>query len=246
MRQFTLFPAIIGLFLLGCHRATNEQPDDQFKVPPSGYPVSVENFSSNRVAQLVCQLVSQRPAPFPTGYSDAPQPVVFSNLYCTPEVAAAFRSLRELGPTAFPDLVQHLHDDRYSYSDVTAAWDNHSVGDAIIELFCDGHYMHSGYKSRETPAHSDGTYLSFAQYLKSKNAETWANWAKNRTRLEIHNDFVDWCISKENERGWLSEQQREEVLGNYESNRTFVSKEYTGMADPSYVQQRSRWDTDLK
>src|SRR5439155_26593155 len=137
----------------------------------------------------------------PSGYSDPPDAVTVSGIYCTPEVGADIKSLKEMGPTVFPALVKHLGDDRYSYSGVVAAWGNYNVGAAIVEVLCDGHYMHSGYKSRDTPSGSGGGYLSFDGYLRARAPEAWADWARSRSRLDIQMDFIDWCIEKENERG---------------------------------------------
>ena len=119
--------------------------------------------------------------------------------------------MRELGPTVFPALVKHLRDERYSYSDVWAAWLNQKVGDAVVEVD-DGHYMHSGYKSRRAASGSGGAYLSFDNYLKARGAAGWAEWAKSKSRLEIQNDFIDWSIAKENERGYVDEAQKQKIL----------------------------------
>ena len=152
--------------------------------------------------------------------------MAFINIYATPEVTNALKSLKEMGPAAFPALVKHLKDDRYSYSGEVAAWVNFSVGDAIVEILDDGHYMHNGYKSRETPSGSNGMLLSFKDYLKARDAEAWAEWAKSKSRLEIQMDFIDWCIEKENERGYIDEAQKKRILDNYEGARQRVKKAY--------------------
>jgi hypothetical protein len=139
--------------------------------------------------------------------------------------------LTKMGPSIFPALIKHLRDDRYSYSDISAAWDNNTVGDAVTEILSDWHYMHSGYKFRRTPAgysgKYSGRYLSFTDYLDDRGAESWAEWAKNKSRLEIQMDFIDWCIAKENERGYVDEAQKMQILGLYEAARQRVKKEYS-------------------
>ena len=132
-----------------------------------------------------------------------------------------------MGPAVFPALVKHLGDDRYSYSGVVAAWLNFTVGDAVEEVLDDGHYMHSGYKFRKTPSGSGAVYLSFNGYLKDRGAEAWADWAKSKSRLEIQMDFIDWCIVKENERGYVDEAQKKHIIQNYESAKQQVRKEYS-------------------
>jgi hypothetical protein len=193
MRFYTVI--LVGVTLLfGCARETKSRLDRRFEIPAAGYPVSVEDSGSEVVDTLVHQLVSRRPAPFRSGYSDTPIAVVFANRYCTSEVESALKGLKKLGPAIFPALVKHLQDDRYSYSDVWAAWLNHTVGDAVMEVLDDGHYAHGGYKSRETPSGFDGSYLSFGDYLKARSAAAWAEWAKSKSRLDIQIDFIDWCL----------------------------------------------------
>ncbi len=219
---------LVGIsLLLGCKRETNNKSDKQFEIPAGGYPVSVEVSGSEQVDALVRQLVSLRPAPYPS-CAEPPIAVVFANRYSTPEVEAAIKSLKEMGPAVFPVLVRHLRDDRYCYSDVWAAWLNHNVGDAVVEVLDDGNYMYSGYKSRETPSGSGGMYLSFKAYLDARGAEAWAEWAKSKSRLEIQMDFIDWCIMKENERGYVNEAQKKKILEHYEAARERVKKEYSG------------------
>ena len=223
--------------LIGCKTDANKTSTNRFEIPTAGYPVSVEVTGSKKVDALVRQLVSQRPAPFRSGYPDPPDAVVFAGRYSTPEVEAAFTSLKEMGPAVFPALVKHLGDDRYSYSGVVAAWLNFRVGDAVIEVLDDGYYMHSGYKYRETPSKSGGGYLSFKQYLDARGAEAWAEWAKSKSRLQIQMDFIDWCIVKENERGYIDEAQKKQVLGNYEAARQRVKKEYSERVDKPQAPQ---------
>lgn len=228
--QFSkIFVVAVGVgLLLGCREMTTNKPDKQlFEIPKTGYPVSVEKSGNEKVDALVCQLVSKRAAPYRSGYSDPPTAVVFADRYCTPEVEAAIKTLKDMGPTIFPALVEHLGDDRYSYSGVVAAWLNYNVGDAVVEVLDDGHYMYSGYKSRKTPSHPGGVYLSFDAYLRARGTKAWAEWAKSKSRLEIQIDFIDWCIVRENERGFIDEAQRKAVLGRYETARQAVKKEYS-------------------
>ncbi len=228
----------VGL-LIGCGKETSNKSDKRFEIPITGYPVSVEDSGSEKVDALVRQLVSQRPAPYRSGYSDPPTAVVLANRYSTPEVETALKSLKEMGPPVFPALVKHLGDDRYSYSGVVAAWVNYRVGDAIVEVLDGGHYMHSGYKSRETPSGSGGVYLSFDAYLRARGAEPWAEWAKTNSPLDIQMDFIDWCIVKENERGYVGEAQKKKILENYEAARQRVKKEYSEQGRPANASPRN-------
>jgi hypothetical protein len=192
-------------------------------------PIIAEDSGSKQVDALVIQLVSARPAPFPSGYW-GPEIDFVEMPYMTPQVSNALARLKAMGPTIFPNLVKHLGDDRYSYSFIVAAWLNYKVRDAVIEVFADGHNMHSGYKFRKTPSGS-AFYVSFEDYLKAKEPEKWAEWAKSRTRLEIQTDFIDWCVQIENQRGFTDDEQRKRVLGNYENARTRVREEYSERKD---------------
>lgn len=131
-----------------------------------------------------------------------------------------------MGPGIFPELIKHLADRRYSYSQIVAAWVNHNVGDAIINILCDEHYMHSGYKGREGPNGSE-LYLSFEQYLRAREIEKWADWASTKTKLEIQEDFIQWCILEEEKRGFTDEKQRERILRRYQDARAEVARHYS-------------------
>ena len=229
--------------MLDAKGETNSNPDKLFEIPASGYPVSVEESGSARVDAIVCQLVSKRPAPYRSGSSEPPDAVVIANRYMAPEVEAALESLRGMGTTVFPALVKHLGDDRYSYSGVVAAWVNYDVGDAIVEVLCDGHYMHSGYKFRKTPS-GGSPYLSFDEYLKAKGAEAWAEWAKTKTRLDIQLDFINWCLVREDERGYVDETQKKRIHGTYEEARQQVRTKYSSKSSSKLESQPSYSETN--
>jgi hypothetical protein len=86
--------------------------------------------------------------------------------------------------------------------------------------------MYSGYKGRETPS-GFATYLSFEGYLRDKGPEKWAEWAKNKTRLEIQEDFIEWCVVKERARGFTDADQEKKLLETYQRAREEVRKEYS-------------------
>jgi len=187
--------------------------------------LTVEDSGLKEVDALVLRLISDRPAPFPSGYwgqaiDMMPVP------YVTLQVSDAMARLKQMGPPMFPALVKHLRDDRYSFSSISAAWDNLTVGDAVIEILSDGHYMYSGYKGRQTPS-GFAVYLSFDAYLKDKGAEKWAEWAKDKTRLQIQMDFIDWCVVKEKARGFTDADQEKSLLARYQQARERVRKEYS-------------------
>jgi len=190
-------------------------------------PIQVKDSGSKTVDALVVKLVSERPAPFPSAYSglEIVKREFFSG-YMTIQVSNSIASLKQMGPSIFPALMKHLYDDRYSYSMILAVWNNETVGDAVVEVLCDGHHMYSGYKWRDTPSGSVG-YLSFPDYLKAKEPKKWAEWARDKTKLEIQLDFIDWCVAKEEERGFVDEAQKKKLLDTYQQAREKVKKEYS-------------------
>lgn len=188
--------------------------------------MAVEDSGSQEVDALVLQLVSSRPAPFPSGYWAVAVDMAPERPYVTAQVSNAVAQLKAMGPPIFPALVKHLRDDRYSFSCISAAWDNRTVGDAVVEVLSDRHHMYSGYKGRKTPS-GFAVYLSFDAYLQDKRPEKWAEWAKDRTRLEIQLDFIDWCVAQEKARGFTDADQEKKLLERYQRARETVRKEYS-------------------
>jgi hypothetical protein len=189
-------------------------------------PATVEESGSKAIDALVVQLVSARPPPHPSGYSLLTAGEDVAMPYMTARVSNAIAKLKAMGTAIFPALVMHLKDDRYSFSDISAAWDNLTVGDAVLEVLSDNHYMFSGYKARQTSSGFAG-FLSFNDYLKARGPVKWAAWAKNKSRLDIQLDFIHWCVVKEQERGFIDEAQRKKVLNIYAEARETVRKQYS-------------------
>jgi hypothetical protein len=211
-KNIWIFPVVaFSFFLSVCTRAEDLKP-------------LVEDSGSKEVDALVLKLISQRPAPFPNSYW-GPEIDLTLIPYETPEVSNAIVKLKAMGPKIFPALITHLRDDRYSFSDISAAWLNFTVGDAIVEVLSDGHYMYSGYKFRHTPS-GGNVYLSFKDYIETKGPEKWAEWAKDKTKGDIQMDFIDWCVTKEKERGFTDAAQEKRLMQTYERAREQVGLEY--------------------
>lgn len=214
------------VFLISCGKGQERNAAKALEIPTDGYPITVEDSGSPQVDSYLRQLVSNRPAPYPSSFWPVPMSATFADRYSTPEVEAALKGLKAMGTSVFPHLVKHMRDDRYSYSFVSAAWLNCSVAEAVVEVLCDGEYMHSGYKGRDTPKGTE-PYLSFDAYLKVRTPEAWAEWAMTRTRLEIQLDFIDWSVEEENKRGYTDENQRKHVLERYEEARQSMKEHYS-------------------
>lgn len=209
----------------------------------SGIPTTVEDSGSKEVDALVAQLVSARPSPNPSGYGLTTNQAEMGGRYMTTEVSNAIVKLKGMGPPIYPALVQHLKDHRYSFSEIGAAWHNCTVGDAVLDVLSDGHYSVSGYKFRQA---SSGSYpsLSFKAYVNERDPEKWASWAKDKTRLAIQMDFIDWCVSKETERGFVDEAQRRHILGQYDEARERVRKEYATADTATEARQPAASETN--
>jgi len=52
---------------------------------------------------------------------------------------------------------------------------------------------------RDTPT-APVTAPNFYDYFRDKGPAKWAEWAKNKTRVEIQMNFIDWCIAREQRR----------------------------------------------
>ena len=214
-----------------------------FPLLASDFPINVEDSDSKEVDVLVVQLVSARPAPHASGYTGMTVEEDMAGPYMTTQVSNAIAKLKAMGTSIFPALVTHLRDDRYAFSSICAAWDNLTVGDAVVQVLSDGHDMFCGYKFREAPSGSVG-YLSFKDYLRAREPEKWAAWAKNKSRLDIQLDFIDWCVSTEKGRGFVDDAQRKQILGTYDRAREDVRKEYAEPGGAANGSQPIRSETN--
>ncbi|MEK7951423.1 hypothetical protein [Luteolibacter soli] len=199
-------------------------------------PVSVADSGSKAVDELVAGLVSRRPAPAPTSTEEPKELgqegglglVSMSGRYATAEVEASIRKLQELGPSAFPHLLKHLDDDRYSYSDQPfvsgingQGWMNHSVGEAIHEFVLTNDLAWvSGYKLRENAEGKAHHPLRIEDYIKIRGGmEAWVEAVKDRSRASVFTEFIDWCIAEEKKRGFEDKEDEEFILGRYLKKR---------------------------
>lgn len=204
-------------------------------------PISVADSGSKVVDELVVGLVSRRPAPAPTS-TEEPKGLsqegglgfgLLSGRYATAEVEEAIRKLQALGPSAFPHLLKHLDDDRYSYSDQpfisginSEGWMNHSVGEAVygFVLTNDLDWV-GGYKSREGANGQGYTPLTFEDYLKARGGlEAWVAAVKDRSRVSVFTEFIDWCVGEERKRGFESKEDEDLILGNYLKERKAIEE----------------------
>jgi hypothetical protein len=125
-------------------------------------------------------------------------------------VCAAREKLLSMGIAAFPYLVQHADDPRYSYTACYSAYRNHSVGYAccrIIEKQIEPAY-------RPTPhRQSDGTHYIPSTYLQSQGDLTrwWASHSRMSLR-ELSIEATKWSIAQEERADFKTQEDRDRSL----------------------------------
>lgn len=129
-------------------------------------------------------------------------------------VSQAYGKLWRIGFTAFDQLVAASNDPRHSFSEIYAAWRNHSVGDAcfmIIESQVD--FYGEGYKSRDGV---DGRHSVKPQYLwyvrENQGLEVWWTKRRGRSLADLQIESLVWTIERENEMGFTDDTQRDRIL----------------------------------
>jgi hypothetical protein len=195
--------------------------------------IQVADSGSKEIDALVLDLVSRHPAPLPHG-SEFDE--IDSSLFMAKRVQTAFQKLIDRGPSAFPYLVIHISDDRYSYSDewpfgvgIERYWMNHTVGDVVREILshdCNwdiykARQWKDGEKSMPPP--------QFWEYVEAKGGvEKWAASVANKTRPQIVTEFIDWRIEVEKERGFLSDAEERETIARYLKLRDMAEQDGAG------------------
>ena len=135
-------------------------------------------------------------------------------------VSEAYYELKSMGKDAFPHLIKHFGDKRYSHERSFSTFVSHTVGDAcqfLIDEQIDLRGM--SYKSRETPAgNAMGHEVLFEAYVKSKYGTYAAWWRNNRTLSlkEMRLDFCNWRINKEKRLGFIDDNQRNEMMDSFD------------------------------
>jgi hypothetical protein len=131
-------------------------------------------------------------------------------------VSDAYYELKSIGKDAFPYLIKHFNDNRYSHERSYSTFISHSVGDAckfLVEEQIDPRGM--SYKWRESPNGSVMGYdVLFEAFVKS-NYGSYASWwrnNRNHTLLEMRLAFCNWRINKEKQLGFVDDDQENEML----------------------------------
>jgi hypothetical protein len=196
---------IAAICLCGCHR-------DVANIAPT----LVGPNTNPAVELLVEQLVSPVPAKYPSGEWERVTNLENIEGFIHPQVEKAREQLIAKGTEIYPILAEHIHDDRYSYSGVYAAWVNNSVGTMIADIMAEGIEPHlGGYKGRKNPTGSNG-HPSFGEMVRKLGGfEKYAAQAQGRSKTELRKDYIQWHIAKERSYGFIDHEQERKVIGEY-------------------------------
>lgn len=183
------------------------------KYPPSN-EFRIRTRSLRNVSELVELLVSPVPAKHPEGEFDLRGDDSIGSLL-HPQVEAAYNRLVKMGTAIYPQLVKHLRDDRYSYSRVETAWNNYSIGDAMVEIMAEGVEVEIyRYKWRKNKTDGNG-WLGFEAMGEEIGWEKYANYASTRSKPRLQKEFVQWKLNKEQEFGFANAEQEKALTTPY-------------------------------
>ncbi|MCY2984161.1 MAG: hypothetical protein NTY15_11085 [Planctomycetota bacterium] len=158
-----------------------------------------ETVDKETVDSLVARLASKNKPPktrgpsalYPRGYDKAGQEEVF----------LAYRELRELGPKAFPFIIPHLDDKRYSLTaDGGAADVNFTVGQlcfSAIDLQLQPYKTYSRGEGDPRNRPRRPHYLSKLDLRDPEKTQNWINSLENKTLLQLQIEVLEWVIEAE-------------------------------------------------
>ena len=135
-------------------------------------------------------------------------------------VSDAYYELKSMGKDAFPHLIKHFGDNRYSHERSYSTFISHTVGDAcqfLIDEQVDPRGM--SYKSRDTPTgNTMGHAVMLEAYVQSKYGSYAAWWRnnKNLSLTEMRVNFCNWRINKEKRLGFVDADQRDGMMDSFE------------------------------
>ncbi|MFN7889164.1 MAG: hypothetical protein ACK5OC_02635, partial [Pirellula sp.] len=175
-----------------------------------------ETVDKETVDSLVARLASKNKPPktrgpsavYPKGYDQEGQEDIF----------LAYRELCKLGPKAFPFIIPHLGDKRYSLTaDGGAADVNFTVGQlcfSAIDLQLQPYKTYSRGEGDPRNRPSRPHYLAKLDLRDPAKTQDWIDSLKNKTLLQLQIEVLEWVIEEESkdrtkypavEHDWLHE-----------------------------------------
>jgi hypothetical protein len=163
--------------------------------------------TANEIKALIDRLVSPNPAPdtdklkasearadrgFPRDFDHKKQK----------QVHRAVAKLMELGPRAFPFLIERWEDKRYCLTTAVAAYVNESVGDVCRSIIADQLQPYGIHQKGYADPRGKPLRPNYAgTFLKSqKVARQWWKKHKDKTLRQMQLEVLDWVIAGEAKR----------------------------------------------
>ncbi len=160
--------------------------------------------SANRPPKLVGEKDPRPPDPLPPDYRIEAQDRVY----------VAYSEILKAGVDAFPELIEHLDDKRYSATeDDGACWVNWTVGDMCRFLIADQLEVYRDYVRDDPQTGRIASYVSSLVGTSKAEAQAW--WSRNRTKklYELQAAALGWAIDKERDYGFRDLRKEASVLG---------------------------------
>ncbi len=172
--------------------------------------------TEKRIRELVEQLASKNSRPTSGSQSQFFDRPDDWNEKHQERVYEAREQLEAMGKSAFPILLQNLHDDRYSLTASYAAEVNHCVGEVcsliITSTILSGTGSGSGYKSRKG---ADGeTHMSPSYFSEKYDGDLERWWRENgqKSMRRVRLDILEWRIAQEARIGFPPDGSGQELL----------------------------------
>jgi hypothetical protein len=170
------------------------------QAPPASGGEKSRPPSAKEIKALIDQLVSPNPAPIIDGARNR-LPSGFG-LKKQEQVHRAVTKLRQLGPRAFPFLIERWGDQRYCLSTCFAASANHTVGVVCRSIIYDQLEPYGPWPVCYGPGRPSRLRPDYqATFLGSQeSARQW--WGKNqhKTLRQMQLEVLDWVIAEEAKR----------------------------------------------
>jgi hypothetical protein len=170
---------------------------------PAAEPAESPEQRRQEIERLIEQLASENPKPKNIEDSDRERVTVFPPGYSRDKQKKVYQAaddLRKFGIDAFPQLIDHFDDRRYSYSEraMNARSDSlfyqESVGAHCRKILEGILYI---YESWGEPGSFGPTYFGYPELQSKTTAQRW--WAKNKDKplWRLQADILQWAIDLE-------------------------------------------------
>jgi hypothetical protein len=169
--------------------------------------------SDDQIRKAIIALRS--PVSPPLAQGEWPIKSTLNNGYMHPTVRDALDVIDQATPDQFSLFIPYFNDQSYSYSLIYAAWNNISVGEALINSItnrCGAGTVKNGYKSRETPK-GYVNQPSFIEMIYEVGQQKWAAQQSGKSIADIRAEYAVWYRAQEEALGFISEKQRREIFG---------------------------------